>query len=356
MAPQSPAQAGGKIESIQVLRGLAATLVAAFHLNGAGLVETGYHGLFSLFHHGEAGVDIFFVISGFIIYYVTRKRPGQTLRDFAEARFWRIMPPYWAILSLYILLGLALFFVMGDGSRLPTLRETIVSVFLLPHPDQIIIIAWTLAIEILFYLVFAVSYFRFGARGFFIAMIVWSLAAQVYKHQTAFEHPVLSLALYSGVAEFLFGAVIAHFFLKGGTRGHLPAFAIGCALFIAYMAGVFDGAPAIFGRETLAGIPAALIIFGALGFKGSVWRPLITWGESSYTLYLAHLLIFSIAGRTVAMAAGFNVYGSTLAMLIMLAIAVGASYAATVFLERPYQRWYRRRATAGAGGAKVNAT
>ena len=138
----------GKIDSIQVLRGVAATLVAAFHLNASAVFEHDYKGVFNLAAHGSVGVDIFFVLSGFIIYYTSVNRPGMTMAEFVSARFWRVLPPYWAILVLYIVVDMLRFLVQGQGLVGPSLYELIVSFALLPSPDQIIPIAWTVVVEI----------------------------------------------------------------------------------------------------------------------------------------------------------------------------------------------------------------
>ena len=65
------------------------------------MAEAGASGVFAVFARADAGVDLFFVISGFIIF-ATAHRPGQTSVSFLSARFWRVVPPYWAALSLYL--------------------------------------------------------------------------------------------------------------------------------------------------------------------------------------------------------------------------------------------------------------
>ncbi|TYO85460.1 acyltransferase family protein [Oceanicella actignis] len=137
----------GKIVSLQILRGVAATLVAGFHLFAAAEAEGADPGLFRLFSGGEIGVDVFFVISGFIIFHISRNRPGMTRSAFLQSRFWRILPPYWAILSLYILAALGLAALLGDRGKLPDGSSLLISYLLLPHPDQVIVIAWTLSLE-----------------------------------------------------------------------------------------------------------------------------------------------------------------------------------------------------------------
>ncbi len=92
-----------------------------------------------------------------------------------------------------------------------------VSVLLLPLPDQVMAVAWTLTVEWLFYLIFAASYFRWGTAGAIKALALWSVVTVALKYVHLGLPPVLGLILYSGAIEFLFGALIA---LAVGRAGH----------------------------------------------------------------------------------------------------------------------------------------
>ncbi len=333
-----------KIVSLQILRGVAATLVAGFHLFAAAEAEGTDPGLFRLFSGGEIGVDVFFVISGFIIFYISRNRPGMTRSAFLQSRFWRILPPYWTILSLYILAAVALAVLLGDRSKLPSGSSLLISYLLLPHPDHVIVIAWTLSLEILFYALFAATFFGGGAPRLIAAMVLWAAAAQAFVLLVEDKPVWLLIPLQTAALEFLFGILIAvRFCASNGRRPplHLPAFVAGAAGVLLYSAtgGIHvDG----LGREITAGVFAALLVYGALGFSLGDMPVLETWGESSYILYLLHILWFSIVGKAVEVLAGVNVYASQAGMLALLITVVMASYAGVVWLERPYQRWYRR--------------
>lgn len=334
----------GRIDSIQALRGIAATMVAGFHLYAAALAETGAAGAFAVFRHGEAGVDIFFVISGFIITLTAGMRPEQTATEFALARFWRIFPPYWIILALYLGLAAAARMATGSGQESPGMGALIISVLLLPYPAHVVVIAWTLSVEILFYALFCLTFVRFGARAFVGAMLVWVALSQIYRGQDLVQSGWLDIALNTVVLEFLFGAAIAFLHLGGRRLLHLPALALGIAglgLMLALPA------PPWLGREFAWGVPAALIVHGALGWRRALPVPVVLWGDSSYILYLLHLLVFSVLGRVIGAALGSSAYGSGWVMLAMLAAAIGTAALASLWLERPYLRWVKARMMRG---------
>ncbi len=333
-----------KIVSLQLLRGLAATTVAGFHLYAAS-VENGHDPrLFKIFAGGEIGVDIFFVISGFIILYASQGRANLSAQRFLKARFWRIIPPYWVILTLYILAVLAQSMIAADPTGSLTWSAILVSYALLPYPDHIIIIAWTLTLELLFYGVFALTFFNGGLRRLISALVLWVIISQVALHFVQDVPIWLQIPLHSAVLEFLFGTLIAVLFtLKPEVirRFRFPAIVLGGTSVAAYLVGYHvDTAP--WGREISAGIPAAFLVFGTLGFSLKPMPALETWGESSYILYLVHLLCFATFGSIAKIALNIDVYASQAWMLIMLIGVIAISYGATVWLEKPYQRWYRR--------------
>ncbi len=142
-----------KLESIEAGRGLAAIAVVLYHASRHVNAAYGAPLLASTFQFGHAGVDFFFVISGFIILFVHYGDVGQPARlnHYLERRFTRVLPTYWVALGLTVLLSLA------GGHALPRFVDAVWSVFLLPsHREPILGIAWTLQYEIAFYAVFAV--------------------------------------------------------------------------------------------------------------------------------------------------------------------------------------------------------
>ena len=335
-----------KIVSLQILRGVAATSVVGFHLQAAAKAEGADPGIFSLFSGGGIGVDIFFVISGFIIFYVASTREYTSRLDFLKARFWRIFPPYWAVLTLYILAAIGMAVFLGDSGKLPDLRSLLVSYLLLPYPDHIIVIAWTLTLELIFYLIFALTFVRGNPKALIVAMLVWILASQIFALAVDDKPLYLSLLLHRAVLEFLFGIMIAMYFLsvpEDARRFQMTSLVVGGIAVVVYSVnGGYHLGP--FGREITAGIPSALLVYGALGLK-TRWSPnLETWGESSYTLYLFHVLYFSVVGKLIEVLFDINVYHSQTFMCALFFSVIAICYLATVKIERPYQLWYKSNA------------
>lgn len=336
--------AAGKIGEIQALRGVAATLVAAFHLYGA--ERDGAGSVFWFFRHGEAGVDIFFVISGFIIYYTAR--PERGVVNFARARFWRIFPPYWAILGAYILAAVGLWLLLGDASKLPSLYTVFASVLLLPVPEQVIVIAWTLTIELAFYLLFALTFFRGGARALLIGLIGWVTLSQIYQYQTMLAWSPLDYLLHSAVLEFLYGVIIARLFMAGRLAFQNLALATGVVGLVAFLVSDSELLHGL-GREVVPGLPATLIVYGLLGRSWEISDTILLWGESSYILYLLHLLFFSFAGKIIELSTDVDAYESTPIRLVMLLAVVVVSMVVSATIERRYQAWYRPLLRPGEG-------
>lgn len=145
----------GKIFSIQILRGIAALFVVCFHFRYAvndiyAQKDIGNR----LFEFGSFGVDLFFIISGFIM--AMSARQNENLSEFFIKRFFRIYPLYFIVLTLYILLSFNEY----------SLSQIIKSYLLVPidyksempyYGYSIMAIAWTLTYEFWFYFIFGIS-------------------------------------------------------------------------------------------------------------------------------------------------------------------------------------------------------
>ncbi|WP_157960073.1 acyltransferase family protein [Albibacillus kandeliae] len=221
------------LDGLQVGRAAAAIMVVLFHANVFILPDKLLDGTRAgnVFNMGYAGVEFFFVLSGFIMFYVHRKDFGVEGRAarFMRKRLFRIYPIYWVVLSGL----LALYFAMpGRGPEMARDPQAIIgSYLLLPMPHEPILnVAWTLQHEMLFYVIFAlvVMNLRLGMLAFVIWMAgcVANLGAEPQGYVRAFIFSAYNIL-------FLFGMAAALVFRRIEGRAALPVLLAGLALFFA---------------------------------------------------------------------------------------------------------------------------
>ncbi|WP_165799674.1 acyltransferase family protein [Sphingomonas oleivorans] len=283
--------------SIQYLRGVAALMVVAYHA----LHQFSAGRQLGPAEMLQGGVDIFFVISGFIMWRTTereRLRPALFLRR----RLIRIVPLYWTVTSLTVALML-LMPRLAQSLRLDPLH-LIASYLFLPWPnptpgmglEPLIVPGWTLNYEMSFYLLFAAALFAprkvqpWIVLGTLALLAASSpLAAGAGTFARFYAHPIL--------LEFAFGMLIAMGF---GHVRHMPrAAAIALTLaggaLMLLAGGLLD--PERSGRLFLLGIPAALIVGGAVLAERAGGLARIAFlgriGDASYAIYLVHPLLLS---------------------------------------------------------------
>jgi exopolysaccharide production protein ExoZ len=148
-----------KLESVHGLRGIAALMVVSMHFSS--FLQSVAPRFSSFLSNGYLGVDVFFVISGFIIYTSTEKPSTRNSASFFVRRFCRVVLPAWAALALCVLI------------QPPYLKDLILSAFFIPLQNatppfygySVLIVAWTLTYELVFYLIFSVALsFSFGRK------------------------------------------------------------------------------------------------------------------------------------------------------------------------------------------------
>lgn len=323
-----------RIDGLEACRAAAAILVMLFHLGESYSGEP----FFELFKRGYAGVDLFFVISGFIIFRTLQ--PGSSIKTFAAKRFFRIFPPYWVILSLYVLtFGLAAIFLPGFERDLSPDR-LVTSYLLLPSYDHVIAIAWTLSCEILFYLVAGVTYIRFGPAYCVAIVFVWG-AGNAILNMIGLDFDLLPLSPI--FLEFFFGIVAALLFARTAARNSRlgAAAAIVGALCLFYFLFIApDSVTQNWHRVIIFGLPSAALVYGISSIPVRLPSIVILLGGASYILYLIHVLVFVVFGRLLLEVGMVDaaLSGATLAL-----ISISIALVAHSKLEIPYQNWYRSR-------------
>lgn len=250
------------------------------------------------FVFGAAGVDLFFVISGFIMVYTSEPlygRPGGS-RQFLLRRIVRIVPLYWA-LSLASLIGR-----QGLASHADLTWANIIGSFLFipttrPAGDTtpVLSVGWTLNYEMLFYVIFSVAVL-FRRRRAVAAATVVLLA--LYGAPFFFDTPRTTpwtVWMSSFLLEFAFGMWIG-LAMREGLRFPWPASAALALAGLVVMISAFANDFALLSRcmgwgGGAAAIVAAVVLADTTSPVPAMLRPLVSIGDASYALYLLHSMV-----------------------------------------------------------------
>ncbi|MBT3227810.1 MAG: acyltransferase [Candidatus Marinimicrobia bacterium] len=350
MLKVKPIDTGGITYSpgLQVLRGLAALMIVFLHL-GVAEARYGSSGWQYLdgFRVGAAGVDIFFVISGFVMMLVIYNKMISPVL-FLKNRLSRIYPNYW----IYFLIVVLVWLVQPGwvNSSLSGTPDFLSSFLLFPSSGPpVVSVAWTLEFEIFFYLVFTL--FLWVSRQHlapllisFFTMLV--LLGVIYQPESLLlerlTHPLL--------LEFSAGILLGRVLISRQIPGAWLAIPVAILLFILYQMGfeLTQIIPVGTHLERLAnfGIPAVLLVLGfvSLDMKYQIVYPdlFIKIGDASYTLYLSHILIISASGK-LYQAFGLNEILSNFVFIVgMLVLCILSALLAYQYLELPLLTYVRK--------------
>jgi exopolysaccharide production protein ExoZ len=370
-----PKQPKTTLNTLQALRGIAALLVVSTHVettlreNAVGTPWPSKLGGLSGF--GGVGLDIFFVISGFIMVYVgTRYFRGEgTIKDFILRRVLRVYPLYWLVTLLLIgaataktLLGVvrgqslaqALDFdlqwhrLLGAVTLFPTFNEQ-------GNVQPILGVGWTLSYEVFFYVVFALTL----AVGFrWSPLIVTALFAALAFVPLPLGDSALGNSELgdSALAQFLTNPVLLEF-----PMGMLIGYAVVLGLrpprwvvTLCLVVGLIGFLPGIlidfdyYYHYLYRGIPSALLVFGVIFWeiqtRVKVPPFLIKLGDASYAVYLIHHVVISYLVMPVLRAAPSlqKIQVDILGFIIFMLASV-AGVVLYQWLEQPLQAWLMKR-------------
>ena len=345
--------------SLQACRALAACLVVLFHLGGT-FAQDRYFGFKAIdgpFAWGDAGVEFFFVLSGFLIAHVHRGDFGHphALSGYLGKRLLRIYPTYWVVCAAVCLTALA---VPSLRAALPDSIESYLKALALIPQDPavvggtgapILFAAWSLQYEMLFYtLIGLVILSRSAGLVAVAALVALNLSC---RYGTSCGWP---LSFFSDNLILLFGMGVACAYLvRSPLRLPQPRI-VALAAVIGFVAfGVFEVTCGrdLYGidRRLVYGTLAAATLLGltqaedagCLGWLGQRWIGRL--GDASYALYLLHIPVISTLcklllklGVTDRVALSFLYVAAFLACL-------AASLAFHAWVERPILGWLRRR-------------
>ena len=327
-----------------MLRGLAALAVVVFHYSGhATRYFTGFP-----FHFtpGVHGVQLFFGISGFVIFMTLENT--RKLLDFVASRFSRLYPSYWATLAILVVSDR-----LFDGKVWLTaaaVNATMLQSFL-GFPDFDLVF-WTLGVELAFYVIMGTLFALGLTRRIVLAAFIWlAVAAAVglaAPHLPPWAPVYAARFLILPHAPYFIMGMTWYRIQRDGFTG-MSAAVIFAAIATAFLAdGVEDGVVAVIVATTLG-----LGVLG--GLRWAVSRVTLWLGAISYPLYLLHRnlgyrLLFALNARGVS---------SILAVCIAIVFAFALATAVHRLVERPamtairkrYKAWSTKSATLAAAAA-----
>jgi peptidoglycan/LPS O-acetylase OafA/YrhL len=343
--------AGRQIANLQGLRGIAAFLIVLYHLQPLLNREYGLslHSNFAVF-----GVDIFFVLSGFVMFFSNAEPQPAGVQLFLAQRFFRIVPLYWLATLAIIAFFLAGFRPVGlHELSVSIVAQSLVfipSAFADGRHDLILTVGWTLMFELFFYLAFALTFpMRSLEKSFAVlasAFVGLSVIGQIVKPLpyllNFFTSPIM--------LEFLYGAAAAILFLrwKGEAPRWLPI--VGLALLIlGFAIAIAEDAAGIGvpnkhdARFLMLGLPALAVFGGALvmerGGRTLKNRFFLELGAASYVLYLFHPLILQIGVKLERLAIPNS---AAVAGAVATSVCLASAFAIHRWIEVPLIAWSKR--------------
>ncbi|WP_327704550.1 acyltransferase [Streptomyces decoyicus] len=336
-----------RLRALDGLRLLAALMVAAYHFGGRnGEIAQAWGGspahqfptAAPLFAYGCLGVQIFFVISGFVI---CLSGWGRTLRAFIASRVSRLYPAYWAA----ILLVTAVFALPWVAFKALAPSEVLTNLTMLQQPlgvDRVLGVCWTLWAEMRFYALFALCVVLPGAtrRRVVLFCAGWTLAAALAQ---AAHEPFLDTVLMPEYAPFFIGGIGLYLLHRYGARDPIAWAIVLVSWLIGQhyaVAGLWHAPSATaFSYRSTAVIIAvvtlgfALVAAVALGkLHWANWRWLTVAGALTYPFYLVHEHLGWVVVRALHHGIGLPSYATlilTVALMLLLAWVLHR------FIERP---------------------
>lgn len=324
-----------KLDNVQYLRAFAAINVVLFHIIGHTHIDQKYTTVFLklLTGWGQNGVDLFFVISGFIMIYIQNLK-ARTPVSFILERIRRIVPIYW--LFNFVMVALVLISPSSFNTTKFNISWILTSLFFVSgyagFANPFLLPGWTLEVEMLFYLLFFVSLFlrkpRFQVTVMLILIVVVSVILQSYI-----------------MLEFALGIVVGIFYnyKKLNYRIGTSCLIVGT---LALFATINHSELAVNYRFIFWGIPSSLILIGLLYIKQFKNQFLGLLGDASYSIYLIQVfsipIFFKIMNKFYNGQQGESLVNDMIVLLcLMLTVVPGIIF--YKLIEKPVFMWLKKK-------------
>jgi exopolysaccharide production protein ExoZ len=328
---------------LQIARCLAAIMVVIHHTDRILLQKYNIHAIiYQPFDFPFARIDLFFVLSGFIIYYIHRQDLGvkSKAKPFLLKRFVRIIPLYWVVTLLYTILSLA-------THEHFTAWQLISSYLLLPDKSQPILgVAWTLRYEVFLYLIFCLL--MVSNKWLYPVVLCW-IGSMIYFlaiGTTFADNPYLDLIFNPLNLEFVAGCLAAQILVK--YKPNLSIF--GYVGIILLLSSLFlqEYKELSLNHVILWGVPFFFIILGFTSYEIRKEITLNKWlvaiGDASYSIFLTHIIVILSFRKLSDKFALYDRIGHPIWMSLMVCIA--AILCGCIFyrvIEKPFLETLRTR-------------
>lgn len=323
-----------KLDSIQLLRAIAATAVVVYHI--------------PLFREGAWGVDIFFVISGFIMALVTER----STRHFFAKRVIRVVPLYW--LGTFGVFGVALLLPDLLDNTTADVAGLLKSLLFIPYlkgdsVQPLLFLGWTLNFEMFFYAVFALAmaishrHRLLIASGLLLGLVLLGALVRFESVVLAFYTNEILLEFVLGMGCYAFYRHTAAWRTAGiarQTRTALIVMGVACIVCLPFSGLLHPW----LGRSGSWGIPAALAFLALVhGLADRQLPPrVVLIGDASFSLYLFHPYVMKVFNKV------FHVFDAPGPLAFVMApLTIGLCLLVAVgiyrFMEQPMTDWLRSK-------------
>jgi exopolysaccharide production protein ExoZ len=326
---------------IQILRLLAAVAVVAFH--AWGVAPDGFKipdsAIAFVLAQGGHGVDLFFVISGFIIFYATH-RATLTPAEFLRRRVERIAPLYFLMTFAVVVLAATLPDIFGtEGWYTP--RHILKSLAFIAFTDgemPVVYLGWSLEYEMYFYI--AVALLMALTRDAWRNIVMIFSALAIFGQLPGVNAALGSYAFFVDpmILEFVLGTIAASIFVNGRV-GWPIALAAACAI-AAVLAADPTSRVIIFGLPSTCLVAAAAVVSRKRIDPSSIERALARLGDASYSIYLVQVQTVSLASASIASLV--PVIPPLLLVIVTSGIVVALGLLLNIVAERPLLDLCRR--------------
>ena len=320
-----------RLHALQYLRAVAALAVVYSHA----VIQVDNYRPY-LFEFGSFGVDLFFIISGFIMMYISK--PTDTPWRFVVNRARRVIPLYW----FFTILMVAILLIMPAVFKTTVFRwdAFIMSLLFIPHYSvanpavvwPLVAPGWSLNYEMYFYLLFAISLlFARQLRLIFISCTI--LIVFIVCQQLDSTNAIVVFYSDSIVFEFVLGMLLA---LAWQRQLRLSSASATILIIVGFIL-LFLRLP--LPRIAEFGLPSLLIVTGCLYIKVPENRALVLLGDASYALYLSHIFTLGIMRKFLPPILG----NSAVAAYMFIAISLVVCVLVSIVAHKLVDNWLLRQ-------------